>query len=654
MRTRDILEPNVKPQARGASTAPRQAIGQNPGDPVHRGAFLGNQTMLRLLQSHGIQPKLTVSQPGDADEVKADRVADKIAGACSALTIHRKCGCATSGSPCAKCNEEEGRIRRKASNSAKKNEVASAEDLTGSLGPGQAMDPAVCEFMETHFGHDLGKVKVHTDSRADTAARSIDARAFTLGGNIVFRKGEYAPESHAGRHLLAHELAHVVQQSRGFPKVQRRGSGSADSGSKDAGSVDSGSKPNEKQPPAEAAGNMAQKPLTEKDKAQIRGAFQDSGPAGQAAPFKLGPLFVLHDVGDRPTGKGKTAAEKSDSLEKLETAKIQENKSVGGTPVGEGPSSYITSRGTGILAHPRFYESDRPTATEFERANDLMEKKDRESLMQSVWPLTDPAFANAMMATYLARFPLTKKQSSKETETALRNFDPSQSIPNNDPGKPAVRTTAAGTAAAICDAVTAKSAAGIAAKGKEPDLEAQCKKLADLVKVRRERIAGSTNLEMYREKGSDCSTDKAKAQPFDPYPSAVYGAAARLYLMAALEAGQFPEITTHYFLDKNPMTKSQNRCDPRCWDLGLLYTTIAAILGHPKGTTYGVDFKPGTSWGTSTVWWFEPVCGAKPGSASGAGPAKPNAPAEKPAKTSAPPSSPPKHDPKIKLPLTNS
>jgi Domain of unknown function (DUF4157) len=500
-------------------------------------------------------------------------------------------------------------------------------------------------------------VKLHTDSSADTAARSIDARAFTLGGNIVFRQGEYAPQSNTGRRLLAHELTHVVQQSRGAQRVQKQDAGSANAGSREAGSADGGTKPAEKRPPGAAGGNMAHKLLTDKGKAQIRGAFQDSSPASTAPAFKQGPLFVLHDVGDRPTGKGKTAAEKADNLEKLETARIQENKSVGGTPVGEGPSSYVTSRGTGILAHPRFYEPDRPTATEFERANDLMQKKDRETLMQSVWPLTDPAFANAMMVTYLAGFSLTKKQRSKETETALKNFDPSQSTPNNDPGKPAVRTTAAGTAAAICDAVVAaKSAAGIAVKGKEKDLETQCKKLSDLVKVRRERITGSTNLEMYREKGSDCSTDKATAQPFDPYPSAVYGAATRLYLMAALEAGQFPEITTHYFLDKSPMTKSQNRCDPRCWDLGLLYATIAAIMGHPKGTTYGVDFKPGTTWGTSTVWWFEPVCGAKPGSASGGGSAKPNAPAETPAKTPAPPTRPPKSDTPFKTrpPLTNS
>lgn len=66
--------------------------------------------------------------------------------------------------------------------------------------------------MESYFGHDFGGTRVHTDSRAATSARAVDARAYTVGDQIVFAEGQYAPESSAGRALLAHELTHVVQQ----------------------------------------------------------------------------------------------------------------------------------------------------------------------------------------------------------------------------------------------------------------------------------------------------------------------------------------------------------------------------------------------------------------------------------------------------------
>jgi hypothetical protein len=78
--------------------------------------------------------------------------------------------------------------------------------------PGQSLDPATRAFMEPRFGHDFSKVRVHTDARAAEAAASVDARAFTSGRSVAFGPGEYAPQTAAGRRLLAHELAHVVQQ----------------------------------------------------------------------------------------------------------------------------------------------------------------------------------------------------------------------------------------------------------------------------------------------------------------------------------------------------------------------------------------------------------------------------------------------------------
>lgn len=78
--------------------------------------------------------------------------------------------------------------------------------------PGRALDAASRSFFEGRLGRDFSDVRVHTDVAASSAARSIGARAYTLGRDIVFGAGGYAPASAGGRRLLAHELAHVVQQ----------------------------------------------------------------------------------------------------------------------------------------------------------------------------------------------------------------------------------------------------------------------------------------------------------------------------------------------------------------------------------------------------------------------------------------------------------
>jgi hypothetical protein len=75
--------------------------------------------------------------------------------------------------------------------------------------------------METRFGADFGDVRVHADASAERSARSVSAHAYTVGPHIAFAPGRYAPHTSAGRRLLAHELAHVVQQRSGAPYVAR-------------------------------------------------------------------------------------------------------------------------------------------------------------------------------------------------------------------------------------------------------------------------------------------------------------------------------------------------------------------------------------------------------------------------------------------------
>ena len=81
--------------------------------------------------------------------------------------------------------------------------------------PGHELGTDTRAFMEQRFGHDFSRVRVHTDSQAAASARAAGARAYTVAEDVVFDQGHYAPATRTGRRLIAHELAHVVQQSRG-------------------------------------------------------------------------------------------------------------------------------------------------------------------------------------------------------------------------------------------------------------------------------------------------------------------------------------------------------------------------------------------------------------------------------------------------------
>ena len=80
---------------------------------------------------------------------------------------------------------------------------------------GQPLGPTTRSEMEVSFGHTFHDVRIHTDAAGDSAARDHSARAVTIGSDVAFRAGEYQPETPAGRRLIAHELAHVIQQQRG-------------------------------------------------------------------------------------------------------------------------------------------------------------------------------------------------------------------------------------------------------------------------------------------------------------------------------------------------------------------------------------------------------------------------------------------------------
>jgi len=84
--------------------------------------------------------------------------------------------------------------------------------------PGQPLDLKTRAFMEPRFGHDFSQVRVHTDVNAAASARAVNALAYTVGRDVVFEDGQYAPWTREGGRLLAHELTHVMQQKDAVPR----------------------------------------------------------------------------------------------------------------------------------------------------------------------------------------------------------------------------------------------------------------------------------------------------------------------------------------------------------------------------------------------------------------------------------------------------
>jgi hypothetical protein len=174
----------------------------------------GNQYVLQLIRSRRLQARLTIGAPGDQYEQEADRVADTVMRMPEPRGLTGVVG-QVQGLQCqpAGLADAEAAVA-----------PAPTASLNGALGSGQPLPESVRAFFEPRFGHDFGGVRVHTDGHAADSARSISARAYTSGRDIVFGAGQYAPEAPAGRHLLAHELTHVVQQAANggaLPRVQR-------------------------------------------------------------------------------------------------------------------------------------------------------------------------------------------------------------------------------------------------------------------------------------------------------------------------------------------------------------------------------------------------------------------------------------------------
>ena len=170
----------------------------------------------------GLQARLELGRSDDPLEHEADRVAERLTAATPGR-LQRACACGGTPGPdgeCAACRARRLGMQRKPAAAGPGQAPAIVHDVLRS--PGRPLEPSTRAAMEHGLGRDLGAVRVHTDSRAAASARAVDALAYTVGSDIVFAQGRHAPGTREGRRLLAHELAHVLQQRGGTALLQRQ------------------------------------------------------------------------------------------------------------------------------------------------------------------------------------------------------------------------------------------------------------------------------------------------------------------------------------------------------------------------------------------------------------------------------------------------
>jgi hypothetical protein len=158
----------------------------------------------RRKRTTGLQAKLQIGSSTDRLELDADRIAEQVLGMPGARVSGAAAGHV----------DAPPRIQR-ATAAMPDVALADAPPIVDDVlrSPGRPMDATTRSYFEPRFGHDFGRVRIHADGRAARSAEAIGALAYTVGNDVVFASGAYAPASTAGQRLLAHELTHVVQQS---------------------------------------------------------------------------------------------------------------------------------------------------------------------------------------------------------------------------------------------------------------------------------------------------------------------------------------------------------------------------------------------------------------------------------------------------------
>lgn len=173
--------------------------------------FFSAPTAVPFFNSGVVQPQLSLSRSGDPYEQEADAMADQVMQAAPGPDgkIQRKEISSLNG------------VAKQGSGDYQAVSPPFENNLNNSKGEGSPLPADIQTEMTSAFGADFHEVRIHTGARAAQMNDKIRANAFTHGADIYFNSGKYNPASAPGKHLLAHELTHVVQQQRAGAAVQR-------------------------------------------------------------------------------------------------------------------------------------------------------------------------------------------------------------------------------------------------------------------------------------------------------------------------------------------------------------------------------------------------------------------------------------------------
>lgn len=183
--------------------APRPCACGGSGSPAGVCAECGTKKLL----GQSLQPKLRINKPCDEYEQEAERVVEQV------MRMPSQPG--TSGMA---QSSTLPLVQHRATGSPKAAAAAVPSIVQEVLATsGQPLDPATRDFFEPRFAHDFGQVRIHADTQAAKSAQAVNALAYTVGRDVVFATGTYAPRDPLGQRLLAHELSHVIQQGGSGP-----------------------------------------------------------------------------------------------------------------------------------------------------------------------------------------------------------------------------------------------------------------------------------------------------------------------------------------------------------------------------------------------------------------------------------------------------
>ncbi len=188
----------------------RMAIPQQQAMLARIGQVQGNRHVQRLVQTmhqnkSRIQAKMQVSTPDDANEIEAEQVATQVMKLPATSSPDKE---ETGGN----VQRTPAILHRQAEGAGGEVPAETSEKVDQLSSGGKQLPGEEAQFFGSRMGSDFSGVNIRADQQAADTAQELNARAFTVGNTIAFNKGEYQPGTAAGRHLLAHELTHVVQQ----------------------------------------------------------------------------------------------------------------------------------------------------------------------------------------------------------------------------------------------------------------------------------------------------------------------------------------------------------------------------------------------------------------------------------------------------------